>query len=127
MYSYEPQGKDPHAPYLSLKLMSPINNAININCKALLDTGADYTHVPLSLLKKIKVQPAGQEKIFRGFGGSKPSRPYIVGIELDRHTFNPLEVWGWNEKFVLVGRDILNQYCVELDGLNLIFAFKYDS
>jgi hypothetical protein len=123
-YAYESQGKNPHAPFMQVHLINPIDKSQRITCKALLDTGACSTHVPLRFLRQIKVNVAGRAKPFIGFGGEKESTPYVISVKLDEQSFET-EVWSWDEDFVLVGRDLLNHYHVELDEPNLVFMFNY--
>jgi predicted aspartyl protease len=123
-YAYESKGKYPHAPYIQVLLSNPIDETQRITCKALLDTGADCTHVPIRFLRSIRVNATGRAKPFLGFGGEKESTPYVISVRLDSKSFET-EVWSWDEDFVLLGRDLLNEYCVEFDGPNLVFMFNY--
>jgi predicted aspartyl protease len=123
-YAYESQGNAPHAPFMQVLLINPIDKSQRITCKALLDTGACYTHVPLRFLRRIRVRVAGRAKSFIGFGGEKKSTPYVISVRLDEQSFET-EVWSWDKDFVLVGRDLMNRYHIELDGPNLIFMFNY--
>ncbi|MCC5896408.1 MAG: hypothetical protein JJU32_00630 [Phormidium sp. BM_Day4_Bin.17] len=123
-YAYESQGRRPQAPYIQVLLSHPIDKTRSITCKALLDTGADFTHVPIRFLRSIEVKATGQSKSFLGFGGEKESTPYVISINLDAKSFET-EVWSWDQDFVILGRDLLNEYCVEFDGPKLEFRFNY--
>ena len=126
MYSYTPQGDRPDAPYMQITLINPVVPQHRVTCSALLDTGADSTFVPTKFLKSLVVKAYGRPNTFKGFCGSGESVPYIVSVSMDQRAINhnPIRVWSWNEKFVLVGRDILNQFCIEFNGLDQFFLVK---
>lgn len=123
-YIYEPNGDHAHAPYIQAEFINPVDVTQSVNCKALLDTGADCTMVPLRVLDQINVQTTGRFASFIGFASDEKCAPYIISVKIDAHSFSQTEVWGWKNNFVLIGRDLLNQCCVEFDGPKLVFSFR---
>jgi hypothetical protein len=131
-YPYEHQGKSPHAPYIQVKLSNPVNLKNSIRCKALLDTGADRTFAPKRYLNQLEVNVAGKPLFFNGFNNNdgkdsekQGSNPYVISIELDQKVFKGIEVFDWSCDFVLIGRDLLNDFHIEFNGPSLSFNFNY--
>ncbi|HAG82512.1 MAG TPA: hypothetical protein DCL61_15450 [Cyanobacteria bacterium UBA12227] len=119
-YQYEPKGNHPHAPFLSILILHPLNREQQVRCKALLDTGADYTMVPKRLLSELQLPPNGRE---RSFGGSSEIRalPYLVAIHFDGSVINEATVYGWSRNAAVIGRDLMNRYCIEFNGRGFLF------
>lgn len=125
MYRYTPQRDRPDAPFMQITLKNPAIPNNRVNCPALLDTGADNTFVPKNLLlSSLVVQARGRSREFQGFGGLQESLPYVISIMMDERAINSIEVWSWNGRFVLVGRDVLNQFCIEFNGLDQFFLVR---
>jgi predicted aspartyl protease len=124
VYSYESINGSSHAPYIQIVLSNPTNRSKTVACKSLLDTGASCTIIPERLLNKIGVKPTGRMQIFNGFGGDQNSTPYIIDVSINNNDIKPIQVYSWSHDFALIGRDVLNRYCIEFDGINLFFTFK---
>ena len=116
IYSYSQSGLALPAPYVTVELWNvDVSLARSVTCKALLDTGADVTLVPLAKLKQIRVAPIGNTQKLSGLGNLFV-RPYWVGLRFDRDRIAGKRVFAWSQGVMLIGRDILNQYCITFDG-----------
>ena len=92
---------------------------------AQLDTAADVSVIPNSLVEQLKLVQLDQAPII-GFGGHVSLAPtYLVGFAV--RSFDALVlrvVADRDEPFILLGRDILNRFQIELDGPNLVFEIR---
>ncbi len=89
---------------------------------SLLDTGSPVTLVPLSCLQAIKAPKTGFTD-FLGFG-NETAREYVyywVKIEIAGRS-HYVEVAAWPDDFVLLGRDVINLYIIELNGPGKTFT-----
>lgn len=114
---------DPPAPILDVTVSNPHNSTVGvIEEKALIDSGAFKTVIPeecVSRLRLVPVRPFSPE----GYKIQKKKQEhysYIVKISFKGLTF-VIEALAVNRKSVLVGRDILNDLKLILDGKNLNF------
>lgn len=112
-------------PAVILELSDPAGTVSVSSISAHLDTGADMTVVPLPLIQRLGLTPVGHLTA-KGFGGM-PAQLDLYRLQL----FIPgvggfqLDVLGHsNEKYVLVGRDVLNNYRVTIDGPNQVTEFQ---
>lgn len=93
---------------------------------ALIDTGADLTVIPHSVaielaLKKFSERPMGTA--IRGQGGLRPI--YKATLTFLEFTFNDHPMVALDrDRYMLIGRDILNQYRATFDGPNLQFSIE---
>ena len=119
--------KVPQIPLISIQLKTPeLNNPAIVNCEAILNTGSDCTLVPFPFLTKVQAKIAGT-KINIPVGGSQTiAVPYYVGVAFDRYTIPVFRVFGCPQNDIgeisLIGRDLMNQYRIEFDGINLTFT-----
>jgi predicted aspartyl protease len=108
----------PPAPFVSVDLSSTDGQAVVTGVLAQLDSAADLTVVPLPLVERLGASEI-EERSFGGFDGSVAklsvyrvlltihgtTSPYLVDV-----VASPIEPW------ILLGRDVLNQFRVVLDG-----------
>lgn len=93
---------------------------------ALIDTGADLTAIPYSVatllqLKKFSERPLGTA--MRGQGGLCPI--FKATLSFLDFTFNDQPMVALDrDRYMLIGRDILNQYKATFDGPNLQFSLE---
>ena len=106
------------SPIAWIKVSNPYSSKNEVkNIKAILDTGAGKTCIPQSIIKElgssvyttIKVRSPLDRNITTSI------RLYSVTIEFDGQE-NEVEVIGISEDYAIIGRDILNQYKITLNG-----------
>lgn len=117
---------------MQVVLFHPININKNINCSALLDTGSPYTFVPKKCLSQLGVDASGSPKYFEGFRKNKNKKdsddsgsyPHIISVKIHEKSFQEIEIFDWQRDFVLVGRDLINDFHIGFDGPSLLFTFN---
>ncbi len=130
-YNYTSLGEQPEAPLIEIQITSlEATNPKTVSWTAFLDTGSDCTLVPLDALNRIQAKIASSKVDVFGVGGKKSTvYPYYVAFTMDSLTLPLVRVYGCpiqdTNGIVIVGRDLLNQYCIQFDGPKHTFTFIY--
>ena len=114
----------PPAPVINITLISPtdVNNIFSHSAQ--LDTGADITTIPQSVIDSLELMPA-RDIIAIGYDNTVSVRlTYYVDVRIGEFKFYPLEILSSPGKDFLIGRDILNQWIITLDGKSQTFKIK---
>ncbi|MGV0023385.1 hypothetical protein [Phormidesmis priestleyi] len=121
----------PLAPILPVIITPPdwANNLTTSSIEAFLDTGSDCTLIPLKLLSILQLRLIETNAIINGVGGGTiRGFACYVNIQLAQELHKAIRVYGCpNNQLgdrVLLGRDLLNQCCIEFDGRKLVFQFN---
>jgi hypothetical protein len=114
----------PPIPAAAVILGSPNGNTSIPDVPAQFDTAADRTVVPFPLIQHLGLQPIQQVNA-HGFGGAILSiGVFRIQFELPGVLRQLIDVLGLSdEKYVLIGRDILNQFRITFDGPNQSVEF----
>lgn len=130
-YNYTSLGEEkPAAPLITVQITSlDKTKPKKVSGRAFLDTGSDITLVPLDALAQISAKFARTQDVY-GVGGKKTTvYASYVAFTMDNYTLPFVAVYGCPiEEIgsdVIVGRDLLNQYCIQFDGLKHTFSFIY--
>jgi predicted aspartyl protease len=118
-YAYNRQ-VNPPAPFVHLVVLSPHEGSPGLEVPALLDTGADITVIPGRLVGELSLIPL-DSILAVGFGGQTLTLPTYL-VELRIRGLKPIKIKvlaSYDEHYSLLGRDVLNQFKVTLDGPNL--------
>ena len=120
MWSYN-QEIDPPAPFLELIIRHPEEPTLAINILAKIDTAADVSAIPASLVNQLRLPPA-RKLLVEGYEGV-PAFVVTYGaiFEVAQARFKGLRVVAFPDDYVLLGRDILNYFYVQLNGPDLTF------
>ncbi len=120
IYSYNKQYSPP-APVLTLKITLPELSQSHTEINGQLDTGADISAIPAKVVEELDLEPAS-EILISGYNSQEETIPtYIVGLELPQARVRHIEVITIPEYYVLLGRDILNHFYINLNGPDLTF------
>jgi hypothetical protein len=94
-------------------------------CPAQLDTAADLTVIPSRLVNELQLDQLGELPIL-GVGAHLATLPtFLVQIQIRDLPARVVEVVAsHDEPYVLLGRDILNQFRITLDGPNLLLEIE---
>ena len=119
--SYEIDTFSPPAPALTITLHFKRKSVSEI---ALLDTGSDITTITDRAVRTLGLNPIGEITVSGATGSSAQKRLYradlhFFGIRYRNHALTLL-----NTSYMLIGRDILNEWITTLDGPKLRFFLK---
>lgn len=108
---------DPAAPVAEIGVGPSDGSAARLAITALLDTGADGTVIPLDLLRKAGGRYV-QQRTMRGVMGEvKTVNLYLIAVHLNGQPIYGIRaVAAQTGAEVIIGRDVLNQLIVRLDG-----------
>ena len=115
MIPYDDRASPP-APMLRVTCANPFRDEKQKQVLALLDTGSDVTALPANAIDELElgvkraIAVIGVENEF-AVAAIYEANIEIVGIRMER-----LEVIEWAGDFVVLGRDVLNEFHIILDG-----------
>ncbi|MFL5340264.1 MAG: hypothetical protein ACJ8F7_08935 [Gemmataceae bacterium] len=115
-YRYAVQCKPP-APFVAVSLSTSDGTVVVRDLPAQIDTAADRTIVPSAVIETLQLSPSRQSP-FEGLGGALTRLSlFELLIAVQPLAFGSVEVAARpDEQYVLLGRDVLNQYRIVLDG-----------
>jgi len=112
----------PAAPELGkITIKNPQLSEKTDDLKALIDSGASRTVIPENLIKTLNLVPVREIDVEGYKKGKQKHTTYFVDVEFKGYSFPLTEVIAVNRKNVLLGRDILNQTILVLDGKKLSY------
>jgi predicted aspartyl protease len=112
-FSYS-NGYEPPAPVVEVTIRARGEVAV----QALLDSGADATMIPSAILQRIGARFARLHKMRGVLGDAVAVELYFVEIQIGSYkipAIRSIAVDSTTE--VIIGRDVLNQLIVTLDGI----------
>jgi hypothetical protein len=88
-----------------------------------LDTGSDCTLVPLEVLSMLGLKILNQSVTIAGVGGAQfQGLPCFLNIMVGDQSIKAIRAYGCSwvglQQRVLIGRDVINQCLIELNGMN---------
>lgn len=115
IFPYETSERPP-APYLDLRVRPSVQRRRFLPQRAKLDSGASMTVIPNSLVVRWGLIPHSAVAV-RGYNRRLSIRPaYVVDLEIGKKRFAQIKVTVSPRDNVLLGRDVLNQLKITLDG-----------
>jgi predicted aspartyl protease len=123
-YRYNQQVKPP-APFVHVMVSPPIEGASGSELPAQIDTAADMSVIPRRLVDELRLVQLDEIPTL-GFGGHVLILPtFLVRIEIRQLPPRVIEVLASpDELFCLLGRDILNEFRITLDGPNAMLEIQ---
>lgn len=119
MYSHNYRTlKVPSEPVIEVFLENPDNSQKSVVFTAFVDSGADGTLIPLNYLESIEAERVGRMGL-PGITGVKITvDTYLVTVTIGNYQIHGIEASGIsNSQEPIIGRDVLNQLIVTLNGL----------
>jgi predicted aspartyl protease len=116
-YLYDPSF-EPAMPVVTVRLRSLYPNSPEIEYLALIDSGSDGTMIPLTVLTQMNARQVS-EGIIRGVTGHRQVVAlYEVLIQIGSLALGKFQVVALEDgSDLILGRDVLNQLIVTLNGL----------
>lgn len=107
----------PAMPMIEIQLRHHAKEA-PVVLQAIVDTGADATMIPLRFLRQLRTRKTRTVWLSGTAGGRYKVDLYSVAIQISDHRLLYVDVVGSErQNEVIVGRDVLNQYILMLNGL----------
>lgn len=122
MYKYSSR-VSPAGPFLPIQV-SALAESNPIRVPALLDSASDVTVVPQEILTMLGVKAVDSALSDGVFGPLQAAGVFKVFIAIEQDAPECFRVLGWKGRFALLGRDVLNQYRITLDGPNLTLTIS---
>jgi hypothetical protein len=115
------QAEEPPAPFLEISVYHPENIEQVAQIRAKLDTGADISAIPTVLITQLAL-PIVSRILIEGYDGHLTTvASYAVSIQISDVLLVHQEVISIPDPYVLLGRDVLNRFFVQLNGPDLTF------
>jgi hypothetical protein len=124
----------PAAPILAVLLMHPdATRQRQYALEAFLDTGSDCTLIPLEAVSILQLPILKTRESITGVGGGNTiGYPCRASLELAESQFKGTMLIACEAQLIggphrmILGRDILNQFCVKFDGKRQQFSVEVD-
>ena len=117
----------PPAPFVDIHISPPVSPALGQPLRAKLDTAADISCIPADLVEQLGLLPARTIPVEGYDGIQEMVYSYTVILEVADARFRHLEVVSIPEGYVLLGRDVLNHFYIQLNGPDLTFHMSTSS
>ncbi|MEK9150090.1 MAG: retroviral-like aspartic protease family protein [Candidatus Desantisbacteria bacterium] len=89
--------------------------------RCILDTGAHRTTLPRDVIYGLGLISGTHELVKDYFGEERWRSIYMANISIEGYRFSEMKVLLTNSEVGLIGRDILNQWAILLDGKRKLF------
>jgi len=109
---------EPLAPMINVVVKSPENPAIFVPSPGLIDTGADYTAITPTIFEKLVPLRVGSVYVESFKGEGNVQLLYSVSIEIHSWNFSQIPVIIGLDEYVILGRDLLNNFDLHLNGID---------
>lgn len=122
MPNYDARERPP-APIVSL-VVTNSESGTSIVLRGKLDTGASISVLPKSALESLELYPKGETAII-GYDGARTVREtYYADMEIESVRLASVRLVTTSRDEMLLGRDVLNQFLIVLDGKALTFEMR---
>jgi len=111
---------EPPAPVLPVHVDRPKDEGSGVLLHMLIDTGADCTLIPANVARALRLPLVDRTEVLGVGGSSHPARVHAARLLVGTSSLLTRVVAFGSE--ALLGRDVLNQLFLELDGLAQTFS-----
>jgi hypothetical protein len=120
-------GFEPPSPVVDVDLFLPWKESSNVTTQSLqVDSGADMTGVPIKVLLDLGARPVNVLSVF-DFNQRPADIPiFEISITIAGRNFEVVRVVGIRSRIGFVGRDVLQEFLVALDGRSGEASFTDD-
>ena len=121
LHPYLALGGPPPAPSLKVTVYSVRTKDVEL---ALIDSGANATAINARLVASLRLQKVGEHRVSGPFGREVVRPFFIIDLDFLGHRYKSHPAFLSDRPYVIIGRDILNDYRLILDGPKLRFSVK---
>ncbi len=121
-YSYSPEGSGPASLCLDIKIKRFLDKQ-KLEIKAEIDTGANITSVPKRIIDEFDIIPTSTGKVIDFDNKEKDVHLYPLCLEVNSKKFEQYVIENHHNDRVLLGRDIINEFSLLLNGKKKFFQF----
>jgi predicted aspartyl protease len=122
-YNYNQQVQPP-APFIYIEVTAPTQPTRAERIPALIDIGADITAIPQRLVNQLSLVKFSEVGVGGFRSDAEPADTFLVTLQIHEWHIEAIEVVSDNGGYALLGRDVLNQFLLVLDGPNLVFTIQ---
>ena len=113
----------PPAPIVTL-VVTNFESGKSVVLRGKLDTGASISVLPVSALDTLELYPKGETAII-GYDGARAVREiFYAHLEIEGVHLTGVRLTTTPRDEMLLGRDVLNQFFIILDGKTLTFEMR---
>ncbi|MCB9152784.1 MAG: retroviral-like aspartic protease family protein [Caldilineae bacterium] len=111
----------PPAPVVDITVRGTDPESSEVRMKALIDTGADASMLPLQALQAVGAKHM-ETRFIRGITGARQAvETYLARVKVGSHVVVTADAIALaQDQDAILGRDVLNQLTITLDGPALI-------
>ncbi|MFQ5858025.1 MAG: aspartyl protease family protein [Anaerolineae bacterium] len=114
----------PPAPFVDVVVIHPSDAGKAARRRGKLDTGADLSAIPEAVALQLQL-PARGTVTGRDYKGEVTTHvAYTVALEIDGQRLDNVKVIATARNDVLLGRNVLNQFIITLNGKTLTFDIE---
>jgi predicted aspartyl protease len=124
MFDYQRENWNYAAPGCQIEVQNPSIPENKNNCMAFIDSGADMTCVPISIVSNLGLLSRSRVIMRQANGDTVPKDTFAINIRIGNYDFENIEVIPVYKQYVLIGRDIINQYKISLNAPSEIWGLN---
>lgn len=122
MFHYA-QSFSPPAPALDVEVLHPITST-RATMLAKIDTAADQTIIPIILVDMLDLEPLGLAIAQPLDSSTRVYITYLLDLVIAGRQFIDFEAAAAPIDYIILGRDVLNELVITLDGPQLQFEIR---
>lgn len=92
--------------------------------KGKIDTGSTNTVIPEYVVRRLRLKKTGESDVAGVQGPVSVRNNYFVSVEIGSIKFDGLTVIAMERETVLIGRDLINLWRMELDGKSETYTIE---
>ena len=108
--------ENPSVPVIGITVFGASGKFDDLDGK--IDTGSSIIVIPSELIDKLDLKKTGKTSAGSSILRATPRDTYHVRIKVGPNEYGPLKAITGNRSYVLLGRNLLNLWKMELDGEN---------